>query len=177
MKGGALEAQRVLEALNSGLELESAGLKFYSKALEEVSDPRGRQTLRYLADEEKEHLKFIKTLKSSCEKNKEPGVKGIVKARKIAQESKVFPQLEKFVEAVKSERGDKRILEEAEGIEKRSITFYKDMAKEIKNKDYKEVFNLLIREEESHLMLVRQMADYMVLHGVWAGLEDYFANE
>ena len=177
MNGGALEEQQVLEALNSGLEIESAGLKFYSNASEEVSDPRGRQTLRYLADEEKKHLKFIKELKSSFEKNKEPGVKGIVKAHKTAQESKVFPKLEKFIGKIKSATGDKRILEEAEGVEKRSIAFYKDMAKEIKNRDYKEVFNILIREEEGHLMLVRQMADYMVLHGVWSGLEDYFANE
>jgi rubrerythrin len=34
--------ENTLDALNTGLELESNGIRFYTKALEEVRDPRRR---------------------------------------------------------------------------------------------------------------------------------------
>jgi rubrerythrin len=171
------EAARVLEALNIGLEIEAYGFKFYSKAAQDVKDPKGRQTLRFLADEEKDHLKFIRELKESLTKKDDSVLKGIVKEHLSKQGSKVFPELEEYMEEIREARGDKLILGEAEEIEKRSVKFYNDSAKGIENKDYQDIFRVLIKEEEGHLKLVEQMADYMTLHGVWSGLENYFANE
>ncbi len=85
--------------------------------------------------------------------------------------------MEEFISEIKDSQGDRKILEKAEEIEKRSIKFYTDTAKKVNTTSYKEVFNVLIKEEKGHLELVRQMADYMVVHGVWSGLENYFANE
>jgi rubrerythrin len=177
MDGSAEEVVKVISVLNSGLELESNGLKFFSRAAQKVKDPKGRQTLRYLANEEKAHLKFIRDLKASLEKMDVARVITIVKSHRSSMDLKVFPELEDFLETVKETRGDDRILEEAEEIETRSIRFYEESLKGTVNKDYQEIFKALIKEEEGHLKLVQQMSDYMKLHGVWSGLEEYFVNE
>jgi rubrerythrin len=171
------ESVRVLEALLTGIEIESKGLKFYTNALKKVTDPKGKQTLKYLGDEEKDHLKFMTDLKNSFQK-KGAGVKNILE-KKIQAKSKpkIFPKLGEFLEEVAEYRGDEKILEEAAEIEERSIQFYRDSAIGLKDEKNREIFNILIREEEGHLKLIEQMKDYMVLHGVWSGLEEYFLNE
>jgi rubrerythrin len=171
------EVNKVLTALKTGIELESYGLKFYTKAASEVKDPKGRQTLQFLANEEKDHLKFFKDLRESFLKGGQDSTKNIIQLHYGSNRSKVFPEMEEYLEEIKDSRGDEKILEEAEGIEKRSISFYKSSAGEVLNPDYQEIFKVLIREEEGHLKLIWQMSDYMKLHGVWSGLEEYFVNE
>lgn len=148
------ESVKVLDALKVGIKLESYGIKFYTSTSKNVKDP-----------------------KDSFEK-KDASVKDIIKAHLESKKGpKIFPEMEEYLGEVKESRGDKKILKEAEEIEKRFIEFYKNSAKSITNQDYKEVFNILVREEEGHLKLIELMTDYMTLHGVWSGLEDYFANE
>ncbi|RMF90606.1 MAG: hypothetical protein D6733_03330 [Methanobacteriota archaeon] len=171
------EAEAVQEALEAGLELESRGIGFYSRAAQEVRDPKGRQTLLFLAEEEREHREFIRELLESLKERDDSLLKGAVQKQRARKDTRVFPELEEYVEEIRDSRGDRKILDEAAEIEKRSIEFYREAGKDIENRDYQEIFRILIKEEEGHLALVRQMADYMVLHGVWSGLEDYFANE
>ncbi|GBE18963.1 hypothetical protein BMS3Abin16_01575 [archaeon BMS3Abin16] len=85
--------------------------------------------------------------------------------------------MEDFSEKIAESKGDEKILEEAEDIEKRSIEFYTSAMADVKDPAHSDIFNILIREENGHLQLVHQMRDYMILHGVWSRLEDYFANE
>jgi rubrerythrin len=176
MKSKEKEAEKVLEALNKGIELETRGIRFFNKSFQKLKDPKGRQTLKFLANEERDHLRFIREMKESFLKSDER-IKKILHHHKSKKGPKVFPKLENFIKEVTDSYGDKLVLEEAEEIEKRSIAFYKNSGKEIENKDYKEIFKALVKEEEGHLALVQQMSDYMKLHGVWAGLEDYFVNE
>jgi rubrerythrin len=116
-------------------------------------------------------------LKNSFQK-KGAGVKNILE-KKIQAKSKpkIFPKLGEYLEEVAEYRGNEKILEEASEIEERSIQFYRDSAIGLKDEKNREIFNILIREEEGHLKLIEQMKDYMVLHGVWSGLEEYFLNE
>ncbi len=171
------EAEKVLAVLKKGSELESFGIKFYSEAAGEVTDPKGRQTLKYLANEEREHLKFIKQLRTSFENRGDEKVNSIIKVWAEKPHQKVFPDIEEYLEDVKAVSGDQKILEEAEEIEKRSIEFYTSAMDGVKDESHKDRFNILIKEEVGHLALVQQMRNYMTLHGVWSGLEDYFANE
>lgn len=177
MNGGVDEKTRVLEALKNGLELESNGIRFYTQALESVRDPKGCQTLRYLVNEERDHLKFINDIKGTFEDDSKLKVGEIATRHLSVKRTKVFPKLEEFIHEVSESHGDKKILEEAETIEKRSIEFYKESGVGILNNDYQKTFDILIEEEEGHLKLVMQMSDYMTLHGVWTGLEEYFVNE
>jgi rubrerythrin len=171
------DTETVLSVLKKGMELESFGIKFFTDAAEEVTDPRGRQTLKFLASEEREHLKFIKDLKKSFEDKENDKTKSIIKTLAEKSHIKVFPAVDEYLEKVKIGSGDQKILEEAEGIEKRSIEFYKGALMEMENGNSKDAFNILIKEEEGHLKLIEQMQDYMTLHGVWSGLDDYFVNE
>jgi rubrerythrin len=173
----SVEVEKVLAILKKGIELESFGIKFFTRAAGEVTDPKGRQTLKYLVNEERDHLKFIKDLEVSFKNKEGQKTKSIIKTWTSESRERVFPAIGKYLEAVKAGTGDKKILEEAEEIEKRSIKLYKGALAEIESEDSREIFNILIKEEEGHLALVQQMNDYMSLHGVWSGLDDYFANE
>ncbi len=171
------EAAVVLEYLDKGLELESKGIEFYSKAAEEIKDPKGRQTLQYLAGEEKDHLRFIADLKKAYQAQSEFELSGLVRSHLLKHSSRIFPPLEEFVSEVRKTSGDQQILEKAEEIEKRSIELYENGMKKSATKNDQKIFRILIGEEKEHLALVSQMKDYMILHGVWSGLEDHFANE
>ncbi len=177
MTKGEEEVEKVLAVLKKGIALESFGIKFYTESAGEVNDPRGKQTLKFLANEERDHLKFIKDLKASFENREEEKANTTLKTWKEKRHHRVFPEIEEYLEEVRESRGDKKILEEAEEIEMRSIELYKGALDGIENKDFKNIYNSLIKEEEGHLALVQQMNDYMTLHGVWSGLEDFFANE
>jgi len=167
------ERGKALKALSAGMELEKRGIEFYSGAAEKVESAEGRQTLRFLANEEKEHLKLIKELKKSLEEKR--AEEHAMEHWRESRGSRIFPELESYLTKVKAGREDRAILEEAAEIERRSIKFYEKAGRDAKR--YREVFTTLVREEKGHLQLVEQMMSYMVLHGYWAGLEDYFANE
>jgi rubrerythrin len=171
------EVEKVLEFLKKGIELESFGIKFFTEAAREVTDPKGRQTLEYLANEERDHLKFIKDLETTFKNREGKKAKSIIKTWTTESRDRVFPEIGKYLEDVKAKRGDQKILEESEEIEIRSIKLYKGALDKVEKEDSREIFNVLIKEEEGHLALVQQMRDYMSIHGVWSGLEDYFANE
>ena len=172
------DMEKILAVFKKGIELESFGIKFYREAADEVTDPKGRQTLQFLANEERDHWSFIVDLKHSFESGNKSSAKKIINKRSETKaHSTVFPKMEDFSEKIAESKGDEKILEEAEDIEKRSIEFYTSAMADVKDLDYRDIFNILIREENGHLQLVQQMRDYMTLHGVWSGLEDYFANE
>lgn len=171
------EAAVVLEYLDKGLELESKGIEFYSKAAEDIKDPKGRQTLGYLANEEKDHLRFIADLKKAYQAQSEFELSGLVRSHLLKHSTRIFPPLEEYVSEVRETSGDQKILEQAEEIEKKSVELYTQGMKKSNTEKDKKIFKILIGAEEEHLKLVSQMKDYMVLHGVWSGLEDYFANE
>jgi len=171
------EHSGVLEVLKKGIELESYGIKFYSKSSETVSDPKGKQTLNFLAHEEREHLNFIQELQKIFEDGGASGLEKTVSSHLERIHEKVFPELGEYLKDVKKSSGDKQILEEALEIEKKSVALYKSQIEASKNENVKKIFEILVKEEQGHLTLVEQMQDYMVLNGVWTGLDEYFANE
>jgi len=172
------EDEFVFEKLNQGMEIEVYGIRFYTKSAENTADPRGRQTLKYLAGEEQEHLKFINDLKKSFETRDKDTATDIARSRSAKEgHTQIFPKKAEFAETIKDDGTGKKILFEAVEIEKRSIQFYTEALNKVEKTLHKEIFTTLLNEEKGHLELVQQMSDYMTLHGVWSGLDDYFANE
>ena len=54
------ETMRALEVLARGMRLEEDGRRFYLKAAEEATDPKGKEMFLSLADDERLHYDFIK---------------------------------------------------------------------------------------------------------------------
>lgn len=158
----------LLESLEKGKETESRGIKFYTGAANSIEDPKGKNTLLFLAREEGRHLKFIQELIDSISKGAD--ISPIVQ-KKIPR---VFPQKEEFREQIAVGEGDKDILEVAIGIEKRSIEFYTGCLNRVEGTE-KDIFKTLVEEEEKHKAWLDFMKEGMEVHGYWYGLEDYFA--
>lgn len=158
----------LLECLEKGRDIEKAGIKFYTDASHSIEDPKGKSTLLFLAKEERRHLGYIQELVDSM--NESSDFEAIVKKGL----PEIFPQKEEFKEKIAAGTGDKKILEEAMGIEERSIEFYSDCQNRV-GADEKEIFETLVKEEEKHKAWLDYMKDGMDVHGYWYGLGEYFA--
>ncbi len=169
----------VLDSLDTGRKMELEGIKFYNEAAETIEDTMGKGTLNFLANEEKEHLKFINNLSQSFKEN-EGGEKiaEIIKDHKNQMERpKIFSDKEEYKKKIKSGNAEKEILKEAKKVEERSIKFYNGCHQNVNEAIYKEVFEMLLEEENKHLEWVEMMQSYMDVHGYWYDLDSYFANE
>jgi len=78
---------------------------------------------------------------------------------------------------VKAVQGDKRILDEAKEVERKSIKFYQDAGTRVKDAEYKKIFELLVDEEKKHLKWLEFLSDYMNVQEYWLGTESYFSLE
>lgn len=177
MTEGNNDFELVLGTLKTGLSLEARGIKFYGDAAQKITDPKGRQTLRYLVHEEEDHLAFLNNIRRAYLDKNKASLKKTLEDHSRGKKEQVFPELEEFISDVKDTKGDKKILEEAMEIEKRTVKLYENVLDNAMDDEAKKVFEVLVEEEKGHLELVSEMHDYMVLHGVWSGLDDYFANE
>jgi rubrerythrin len=169
----------VLDSLDTGREIEMEGIKFYNKATETVKDTKGKGTLKFLANEEKEHLRFINNLSRSFkEKEGREKIDEIIKDHKNQMEKpKIFADKEEYEKKIEAGNTEKEILKEAKEVEERSIKFYGGCHQKVNETIYKEVFEMLVEEENKHLEWIEMMQSYMDVHGYWYDLYGYFANE
>jgi len=158
----------ILECLQKGKDLEAFGIKFYNEAADSISDPQGKSTLKFLAKEEHHHLEFIAKLIDSIKKGSDLSP---LLGEKIP---KIFPKKEEFKEQMTSTKGDKKILDEAMKVEERSIEFYTNCQSTFKGVE-KDIFSILIKEEEAHKAWLDYMKDGMEVHGYWYDLGERFS--
>jgi rubrerythrin len=158
----------IFECLERGMDIEKAGIKFYTDASRSIKDPKGKSTLLFLAKEEGRHLEYIKEIIDSMNASSDFGA--------IVQKGlpEIFPQKEEFTQQIAAGTGDKKILEEAMKVEERSIEFYSDCQNRAGASE-KEIFETLVKEEEKHKAWLDYMKDGMDVHGYWYELGEYFA--
>lgn len=159
------EKKTVMVALMAGLELEREGITFYSGAAKGLEDERGRATLEFLAKEEDRHLRFIEGLAESLGKGRE-----LPKGPKRLKKPKVFPSEIKGGVG----RKDRAVLEEARGVELRSIEFYEKCLAKVEGPE-RSAIEALIEAEKGHLEWVEFMRDCVAVHGYWCDMREYFS--
>lgn len=158
----------LLKSLKKGKEIESAGMKFYNDVANSIIDPKGKSTLLFLAREEGRHMKFMQELIDSITKGEDI-------SKMVSEISPViFPQKEEFEKGIAASKSDKKIIEEAIGVEERSIEFYSYCLGKT-HKAEKSIFRTLVKEEKKHKAWLDFMKEGMEVHGYWYGIEDYFA--
>ena len=158
------------EVLLTAMDIEKEGEMFYSKASMEVRDPVARNTLRFLSEEEKRHLKFIESVYNTLKKGED--VEGI---KKEFHNVKVFPDYPEFISGVKASEKDFKILMEAKEIEKRSKEFYQNKMSEVEGEREREIIEMLAKEEEKHYRWIEYLESYVEEHGYWTGIDKYFS--
>jgi rubrerythrin len=166
--------QDIVQAiLETGMEIEKAGIRFYSDAEKAVEDPKGRKTLRFLVKEEKRHLQFLRDLAASLKETKAKGLP-TTELFVLPDPPKIFPEKGAYQEKVKASEGDRAILEEAKKVEERSVAYYTD-CRERAGEEYREVFSTLVHAEEEHFAWIRYLASALDVHGHWLDLGEEFS--
>jgi len=167
------EHEIMLEALEAGKRIEEEGIEFYTSAAKEIGDKVGRQNLEFLAREEGRHLKLISRILDRFNDEK---IEDLVEEHE-RQSPDIFPEKVERGQRVEVGEVDRRIIGQAKEVEKRSIEFYENYAKELESERYLPVFEALIGEEKDHLRWLEFIEEGVSVHGYWLGLERTFGLE
>lgn len=139
------------EALTIARKLEREGIDFYNEFLEAVDDPKIKEVLLYLLDEEVEHLKLFETMleRENPEwlENDEESILDVVDDDVFA-----LPKAQTFVNDVD------RVIQLGIDIEKRSLAFYLEIAKHTTSEEGKRVLQKIIGEEKKHWEELKRLA-------------------
>ena len=131
------------EALKIARKLERDGINFYKEFLETVEDPKVKEVLLYLLDEEMEHLKLFEKMleREDPESLDDDGedVLGVV-------DDGVFTLPKSEASATDLDNA----IQLGTNIEKRSLAFYLEILKHTRSEERKNVLKIIIGEEKKH---------------------------
>lgn len=131
------------EALKIARKLEREGINFYKEFLETAEDPKVKEVLIYLLDEEMEHLKlFEKMLEREDPESLDDDGEGVLDI--VDNVVFTLPKSEALATDL-----DKAI-QMGIDIEKRSLAFYLEIVKHTESEDGKNVLKKIIGEEKNH---------------------------
>jgi len=131
------------EALKIARKLEREGIKFYKEFLETVEDHKVKEVLRYLLDEEMEHLNlFEKMLEGEDPESLDEDGEG---ALDVVDDG-IFALPEYEVLATDMDEA----IQLGMNIEKRTLAFYLEIVKLTKSEEGKNILKKIIGEEKKH---------------------------
>lgn len=162
----------VAKSLQTAIELEEEGIKFYSDSASKISDDNGIAILTFLADEEKRHMEFFASLLSSVKSRKALG--SIEDKLEELKKPRIFPPALEY-ERSETVPLDREIIRKAMEIENKSIDFYSECESGIEGEEAREAFYVILNEEKSHLEWLKFLDESLEVHGYWSGLEGHFS--
>ncbi|MGA2774871.1 MAG: ferritin family protein [Candidatus Omnitrophota bacterium] len=140
------------EIVGIGIQIEKNGRDFYRALDEQSKHKKAKEVFRYLAGEEKKHIKVFEQILSTVE-NYEPveSYPGeYLSYMKTLAGEYVFTQAGKGSEVAKKIKSEKEAIEKGIGFEKDSIIFYEGMKKVVMGGNVALV-DQLIAQEQLHL--------------------------
>ena len=145
------------ELIDIAIRIEKNGAAFYDALVDATGDATVRETYRYLAGQERQHLETFRgmygsggdyRLAGSCSPDTEQYLRVLVDAVAFTDDRVVRDMATKA-------RNNTEALEIALGAEKDTILFYYEMRELVRESD-RNVVDRVIAEEKSHM---RQLAD------------------
>lgn len=137
------------EGLRQAIEAEIDGYHFYMMAAGKCEDPKGCQIFEQMAQEELEHVRFLRAQYASVEKNGTPN-----RAEKLAGQAKLDAMSPIFSDKIKGRLKDAHFemsaLSIAIQMELSAVNFYRDRAGESEDETVKQFFNELSKWESGH---------------------------
>ena len=140
-----------LEAYKIARRLEAEGIEFYKVLLEAVQDTAVKRSIELLLSQEKWHLK---TFEKKIEE-----ISGPFEENAVVDEidTEVFSSPDKPLDVAAVIKDRKKAFELGILFEKRSIDFFKACLSKTAEASARKAFEDIIREEERHLGLLREM--------------------
>lgn len=144
-----------LEAYRIARKIEQDGLYYYSRMKEESLKPEIRDVVEMLLIDERKHLDLFRKK-----------VDEVARKRKVVDEGETIADIvdSKVLDVLKDPKRVADILctpQEAirlgMSVEKRSISFYKEILESTKDKAGKDAINAIVREEQDHLKKLERL--------------------
>jgi rubrerythrin len=140
-----------LEAYKIARKLEAEGINFYKALIETIQDSAVKRSLELLLSEEKWHLETFE--------KKIGEISGPFEETAVVDEidTKVFSFPDKPLDLASVVKDRKRAFELGMLMEKRSISFFEACRDKTSDASTKKAFEEIIKEEERHLGLLKEM--------------------
>ena len=163
------EANTALTALNQAIELEIEGQRFYLKAAERTSNPKGAEMFRSLAGDEVIHERILRRQLEALGEGK-----GWILPEGIAEVTSdltapLFPEGEEaFQKAVQPGDSELDALLFALQIENESFNLYRELAQTTDDPNGKRMYEYLADAERGHFEQLMLNYEHLSAAGSWA---------
>jgi rubrerythrin len=148
-----------IEIVDIAKKIETWGVAFYDEASKHVESKEGRELFEFLRNEEKRHEiqfeKLLAKLPSAGDAWRDQGE--YLGYMSVLAENMVFPNPDEAPAMIKELGSEAAILARAIEFEKESLLYFHEMRDLVQEED-RSLVDHLIKEERSHLKLLRNMA-------------------
>ncbi len=167
---------KVEEAIKTALEYETKVRDVYRDAKDKISDPKGREIFRLLAEEEQGHVDYLQSKLYQWQRT------GAVTAESL---DTAIPPRDKIDEGVDrlhdriadvDQDNDLQMLRKALDVELETKSFYKTVIHLLPPDDQK-LFTNFLSIEEGHVAIVQAEIDHLTQNGYWFDFMEIDLND
>ena len=158
--------QEILDGLKTAMEAELTGYNFYKMSSENVADPKAKETLAEMAQEEMGHFKYLRhQYQSVLENGNYDFAAAFVKKPEDETESPIFSDAIK--ERIKDSHYEVSVLTIGMKLEMEAMIFYRSCAEKADSAEAKQFYNELADWEQGHYKAFENELD-MLKDDYWA---------
>lgn len=158
--------QEILDGLKSAMEAELTGFNFYKMAAENVTDPKAKETLAEMAQEEMGHFKYLQhQYRSVLEKGDYDFAKAFIRKTEDETESPIFSDAIK--DRIKESHYEVSVLTIGMKLELEAMLFYRSCAEKAASGEAKAFYNELADWEQGHYKVFENALE-MLKGDYWA---------
>ena len=160
------------DAIKTAINYETRIRDIYNEAAEKVSDPRGKQILQLLGDDEQNHIEHLMDRLELWEKT------GKLSYKILESTIPSIETIQKGVEKIKTHmlqenrRGEIEILSKALKAEVETSNFYERMVNELPDEGQR-MFARFLEIEKNHIAAVQFELDYITKTGYWFDFKEF----
>lgn len=152
-----------LEGLRIAMEIEVRGQEFYKQAYDQTPKEQDKKYFRLLMEEEVQHYKTFSAAFDSLKEHKEANTEDYLfdpdtsRYLTVLAELHVFPKTQDAPKVIAELKDVAAILNLAIQAEKDSVLFYDELAQNAKFDEAKQVFLMLKKEEQEHIVKLSKL--------------------
>jgi rubrerythrin len=157
------------------MKMEEDGRDFYLRHAETTTIPSLKSVLVELAEDELKHYNLFKAMRD-----------GLPAEYRDSEQTRILSTVKNVFETLKAQNTDlnlkndaRKLWEEAQDIEKKSESFYREKANEIDDQKQKQILNRIADEEHRHWVALENVIRFLdrpqqwLEDAEWSNLEDY----
>jgi rubrerythrin len=164
-------APEIREAIKTAIQLEKDGKAFFDQAAQETKNELGKKMFRKLAADEVRHLQ---TFKEMFQTITDPALwKKLMAEGPPKTRMPYFEQKTGNRTPAEKGAGELSALQQALGVERKAIDFFKKTAQEASDPEASRIFKAIANEEEGHYDLIQAQIDSVTHSGFWFDIGEF----